>query len=113
MAVNLSEASRKILIGLVLAIATLAVFWQVNHFDFVNLDDTVYVTRNSHIQEGVSLDGIRWALTTVYASFWHPLTWLSLMIDYQFHGLKPGGYHLTNLVLHVLNTRSEAEQQLR
>lgn len=104
MAINLSETSRKYLVCFVLVILTLAVFWQVVHFDFVNLDDTVYVTKNSHIQQGLSLDGMRWALTTVYASFWHPLTWLSLMIDYQFHGLNPGGYHLTSLVLHVMNT---------
>ena len=64
----------------------------------------VYVTENSHIQSGITLDGIRWAFSTTYAELWHPLTWLSLMFDYQLYGLNAGGYHLTNLILHILST---------
>jgi len=71
---------------------------------FVNLDDPTYVTQNNYVQKGVTLEGVRWAFTTLHAEFWHPLTWLSLMFDYQLHGLKPGGYHLTNLILHILAT---------
>jgi hypothetical protein len=55
-----------------------------------------YVTLNGHIQSGITLDGFRWAFATTYAEFWHPLTWLSLMFDYQLYGLNAGGYHMTN-----------------
>ena len=85
-------------------LATLAVFWQVNQCDFINIDDEVYVTENLHVRSGITLDGFRWAFSTTYAEFWHPLTWLSLMLDYQLYGLNAGGYHLTNLILHILST---------
>lgn len=85
-------------------LATLAVFWQVNQYDFINIDDEVYATENLHVRSGITLDGLRWAFSTTYAEFWHPLTWLSLMLDYQLYGLNAGGYHLTNLILHILST---------
>jgi len=83
---------------------TLAVFWQVSQYDFISLDDAVYVKDNTHIQSGITLERIRWAFSTTYAEFWHPLTWLSLMLDYQLFGLNAGGYHMTNLILHILST---------
>lgn len=100
---NISPKRQILIAYIVLTVVTLAVFWQVNQYDFVNLDDTVYVTENSHIQSGITLDGFHWAFTTTYAQFWHPLTWLSLMFDYQLHGLNAGGYHLTNLILHIMS----------
>ncbi|MRR15228.1 MAG: tetratricopeptide repeat protein [Deltaproteobacteria bacterium] len=93
-----------LIIGLVLTAMTIAVFWQVTGFDFVNFDDRIYVTENLHIQSGISLNGFRWAFTTTYAQFWHPLTWLSLMVDYELFALNAGGYHLTNLLLHIMST---------
>jgi hypothetical protein len=75
----------------------------VNQYDFINFDDNVYVTENSHIQSGITLDGFRWAFSTRYADLWNPLVWLSFMFDYQLHGLNAGGYHLTNLILHVMS----------
>jgi tetratricopeptide (TPR) repeat protein len=102
--INISPDRQKLIIYLVLTIVTLAVYWQVNHYDFVNYDDQVYVTENSHIQSGITLGGFRWAFSTIYAEFWHPLTLLSLMFDYQLHGLNAGGYHLTNLILHIMST---------
>jgi tetratricopeptide (TPR) repeat protein len=87
-----------------LTVVTLVVFWQVNQYDFVNFDDNIYITENSHVQSEITLDGLRWAFSTTYAEFWHPLTWLSLMLDYQLFGLNAGGYHLTNLILHILST---------
>jgi hypothetical protein len=88
-----------------LILATLAVFWQVNQYDFVNLDDHVTVTENSHIKSKITLEGFRWAFFTTDADYlWHPLIWLSFMFDYQFHGLNAGGYHLTNLILHIMST---------
>jgi len=100
----MNEYKKKLIIYIVLAAAVLAVYWQVHQFDFVNIDDNIYVTENYHIKSGITLASIRWALTTTYAEFWHPLTWLSLMADYELYGLHAGGYHLTNLVLHILST---------
>lgn len=94
----------KLIIYICLALATLAVYWQVSQYNFINCDDPVYATENIHVQSGLTLDGIRWAFSTIYAEFWHPLTWLSLMLDYQIYGLNAGGYHLTNLILHILST---------
>ncbi len=90
-------------IYIVLTAVTFAAFLQVNQYDFV-FDDIIYVINNHHIQSGITLDGIRWAFSTTYAEFWHPLTWLSLMFDYQLYSLNPGGYHVTNLILHIFST---------
>src|SRR5208337_4105943 len=102
--INISPEKQKLIIYIVLILATLAVFWQVNQYDFVNLDDQIYVTENGNIQSGITREGFRWAFSTIYAAFWHPLTWLSLMFDNQLHSLNAGGYHLTNLILHIMST---------
>ena len=93
-----------LLISIFLIVATVIVFWQVNYCDFINYDDHVYVTENGHVQRGLTMDGIRWAFTTYHASNWHPLTWISHMLDVQFFGLKPQWHHLTNLLFHIANT---------
>jgi protein O-mannosyl-transferase len=100
---NISDGKKKILIYIVLTLATLAVYWQVHVFGFINIDDQAYITENSHIQSGLSLDGIHWAFSTRYADLWNPIVWLSFMLDYQFYGLNAGGYHITNLILHILS----------
>ncbi len=102
--INISLQKQILFVYIALAVVTLAVFWQVNQYDFVKFDDDVYVTINNYVQSGITLDGFRWAFSTTYADFWHPLTWISLMSDYQLHGLSAGGYHLTNLILHILST---------
>jgi len=99
-----STQTNNILVYMFLTVVTFVVYWQINKFDFIDLDDFVYVSENYHIRSGITLEGIRWAFTTTYADFWHPLTWLSLMFDYQLYGLHAGGYHVTNLILHVLST---------
>jgi protein O-mannosyl-transferase len=101
---NISSDRQKLIVYIVLTLITLAVFWQVNQFDFVNFDDNTYVTDNSHIQSGITLDGFRWAFSTKDTDLWNPLIWLSLMFDYQFYGFNAGGYHLTNLILHIFST---------
>ncbi len=101
---HISAKDAILIIYLVLATVTLAIYWQVNHFDFVNIDDLTYVTQNDHVQSGITLEGIRWAFSTTHAEFWHPLTWLSLMLDYQLYGLNAGAFHMTNLILHILST---------
>ncbi len=84
----------------VLLVAVWAAYAQVTAFDFIPLDDPGYVYENQMVQHGLSLEGVRWAFTSLEHANWHPLTWLSLMADYQLYGLHPGGYHLTNLLLH-------------
>jgi protein O-mannosyl-transferase len=91
-------------ISLLLALVTLAVFWPVVGYDFINYDDSVYVYENAHVQGGLTLENVRWAFANLEAGFWHPLTWLSLLLDRECFGLRPGGYHLTSLLLHVANT---------
>jgi tetratricopeptide (TPR) repeat protein len=93
-----------LLICLALALATLAVFAQVRNLDFIDFDDDLYVTENSHVQAGLTWQGIKWAFTTTHAYNWHPLVWISHMLDCQLYGLKPAGHHFTNLVFHISNT---------
>jgi Tfp pilus assembly protein PilF len=101
--INISSKRQILIVYVVLAVVTLAVFWQVNQYDFITFDDHMYITQNSHIQSGITLDGFRWAFSTKYLGLWNPLVWLSLMFDYQLHGLNAGGYHLTNLILHIMS----------
>jgi Flp pilus assembly protein TadD len=91
------------LIFLFLSVATLVVYWQVQDHDFILYDDPSYVTSNRHVQSGLTGGGISWALTTMDLSNWHPLTWLSHMVDCQLFGLNPAGHHWTNLLFHLLN----------
>ncbi len=100
--INISPARQKLIIYIILGIAILAIYWQVTQYGFINLDDDDYVRKNRHIRLGI--EGIRWAFFSVYAQFWHPFTWLSLMIDYKLYGPNAGGYHLTNIILHTLST---------
>jgi len=79
-------------------------FWQVRNNEFINLDDDLYVTDNSHIQQGIALKGILWALTAIHFGHRHPMTWLSHMLDYNLYGLNPSGHHITNLLFHVANS---------
>ncbi|MGO9021952.1 MAG: tetratricopeptide repeat protein [Syntrophobacteraceae bacterium] len=91
-------------IYLFLTLITLIAFWQVSHCDFISYDDPKYVTENIHIRQGITIQAIRWAFTTVYASNWHPLTWMSHMLDVQLFGLNPHGHHLINLLFHISNS---------
>ena len=100
--IGVNPKKRELIIYIVLAAITLVVFRQVDQYGFV-FDDVAYVTGNNHVLSGITLDGLRWAFSTTYAEFWHPLTWLSLMLDYQLFGLNAGGYHMTNLLLHILS----------
>jgi protein O-mannosyl-transferase len=87
-----------------LAALTLAIYWPVVHCDFVALDDMDYFADNIHVQTGLSLANIEWAFTTGFASNWHPLTWISLMLDAQLFGNGSFGPHFVNWLLHAANT---------
>jgi tetratricopeptide (TPR) repeat protein len=98
------DIRRDLLLCLFLVVATLAVYWQVRNHDFVNYDDDHYITENRHVRAGLTKEGIIWAFTTTHASNWHPLTWLSHMLDCQIYGLNPGWHHVTSLLFHIANT---------
>ena len=94
----------RILVGFLLAGVVLAVYWPVLSFDFVSYDDTLYVTRNAHVQRGLGAESLRWAWTTLYAANWQPLTWMSHMADWDLYGSYAGGHHATSVLFHAANT---------
>ena len=94
---------KSLTICLLLIATTLLVFWQVQHYDFVNIDDPYYVSDNFFVKHGLTRASFIWAFTTTHAANWHPLTWLSHMLDYQVYGLNPGGHHVTSVLLHLAN----------
>lgn len=92
------------LIAFALLILVMIPFAQVDQFDFLNFDDNVYVVHNPHVLAGLSLEGLGWALTSTEALNWHPLTWISHMIDVEYFGLNAGMHHWGNVLFHFLNT---------
>jgi protein O-mannosyl-transferase len=93
-----------LLAGLLLVVITAATYSPVLQHPFINFDDGDYVVRNPHIQTGVTLELVRWALYATAQGNWHPVTWISHALDCQFFGLDPFGHHLMSLALHVANT---------
>ena len=77
------------------------VFGQTLHHEFIDFDDPVYVYENPQVSRGLSSEGIVWALTQSHGENWHPLTWISLMLDCQIYGLNAGGHHLGNVLARV------------
>ena len=92
-----------LLICSLLALVTFIVFSSTLTHDFVDFDDQDYVTQNNHVQMGITWQSVLWAFQTPYAANWHPLSWLSHMLDVQLFGLRPGWHHATNLLLHAAN----------
>jgi protein O-mannosyl-transferase len=92
------------ILSLVLAVAVLAVYWQVGQFGFIGYDDPEFVLNNPHIRQGLTPAAIAWAFTTGYAANWFPVTWLSYLLGVNLYGLAPGWHHLTNVFLHALNS---------
>jgi tetratricopeptide (TPR) repeat protein len=95
--------SRESALALLLAALTLAVYGRAVGFGFVVFDDPRYVTDNFQVLSGLSLSGIRWACATFHDCNWIPLTWISLMLDATLYGRRAGGFHATNILLHVAN----------
>lgn len=100
---SLAGSHHSALVCLLLAAATLAVYWRVLGFDFTNYDDD-RIIGHPMVVSGLTLRGFFWALTTFYYEYWHPLMWLSHMLDCQLFGLRAGGHHLVSLGFHVANT---------
>jgi protein O-mannosyl-transferase len=98
------EWRRPVAVAAALLLLNVFVYGAVLDFDFVNFDDPVYVAQNPRVMAGLTSPGVAWAFTTGTAGNWHPLTWLSHMVDTEIHGAWAGGHHLTNLVFHVAST---------
>ena len=92
-----------ILLCLILFSVTLSVYWQTGNHEFLNFDDNEYVCDNLHVAKGVTGANIIWAFTSVEASNWHPVTWLSHMLDVQLYGMNPRGHHLTSVFIHAVS----------
>ena len=88
---------------LVLGLLVVAVFGQVIGFEFVSIDDPVYV-HNFMVARGLTLEGLSWAIANIHTNFSTTLNWISHMVDVELFGLNPAGHHLTNLLLHLANT---------
>ena len=91
------------LIAVLLTLAVLGTYWPVQKYDFVNFDDDEYVFDNPHVKTGLTLKNIVWAFTKSHSANWHPLTWVSHMVDSELFGLNAGGHHLMNLYIHLAN----------
>ncbi len=89
--------------ALLLAGITLALYWPSRGFQFINYDDFQYIVTNPNVRSGLTWPGVEWAFTSGYAANWHPLTWLSHMLDVSCFGLSPGGPHVINALLHAAN----------
>lgn len=94
---------QKLFICFVLTLVTAGIYWPVHRYDFVNYDDVDYVVENVHIRAGLTFDSAQWAFTTGHSGNWHPLTWLSHMIDIQLFGLNAGAHHTVNVLFHIAN----------
>ncbi len=88
-------------VALFLAAITWLVFGQTLRHEFINFDDGDYVIKNAQVSRGLTLEGIAWAFTHVHSANWHPLTWISHMLDCQFYGLNPAGHHFSNVLIHA------------
>ncbi len=105
MAKKPNSSNKEIITAIILlALAVVLPFARVLWHDFITLDDPTYVTSNEQVKQGLSLAGIKWAFTSVRGANWHPITWISHMLDYQLFGNNPMCHHLMNLLIHLANT---------
>ena len=91
------------LMAVLVGLATLILYWPATGFDFLNYDDPTFVTANAHVQGGLNWQGVKWAFGLNGGDYWHPLTWLSLMLDASLFGQNAGGFHFTNVAFHAVN----------
>jgi Flp pilus assembly protein TadD len=98
------DKQRTVRTVMVLILGTVLLYWPVRTFDFINWDDGLYVLNNEHINHGFSWLGLRWCFQIGYAGYWHPVTWISHMLDCELFGLHPGPPHMENVLLHAANS---------
>src|SRR5262245_51203447 len=91
-------------LSLALILLTLALYWPVKDDEFIRLDDHDYITENPPVNTGLTWTGVVWAFRTGHSGNWHPLTWISHMLDCELFGLNPAGHHLMNVMFHALNS---------
>ena len=100
----MTRRSRLLVVAALLGVVTVGALWPVAGSGFLSYDDDQYVTRNPHVQQGLTPSSLAWACTTTRAANWHPLTWFSHMLDWQLYGDRAPGHHRTSLLLHVAGT---------
>ena len=100
----LPAVGRELFICLFIIVATYCVYQQVGGHEFVTFDDGLYVTENLRVKNGLNLENIAWSFTTTHSSNWHPLTWMSHMLDVSVFGMNPGSHHLVNVFFHLANS---------
>ena len=93
-----------VVLCVLLAVVTFAVYMQAGDHPFISFDDPSYVTDNPHVSSGISVQNIFWAFTSVEAGNWHPITWLSHMTDVQLYGMNPRWHHVTNVIIHIISS---------
>ena len=91
-------------VAALLAVAAMALYASVVRHEFLHWDDHLYVTDNPVVRQGLTWSGLQWAFEGVHVGNWHPLTWVSHMLDVQLFGLEPGAHHLVNALLHAVNS---------
>ncbi len=84
--------------------AVLVTYWPVQHYELICLDDIDYISGNPYVRAGLTWDSFLWALKDIHTGYWHPLTWVSHMLDYQLFGSRAGGYHWTSVIFHIANS---------
>src|SRR5437879_248803 len=99
-----SATKTAFLLCLLLIVGTWCCYRTLPTHQFLSFDDSAYVVRNDHVNQGLTASGVLWAVQAFYASNWHPLTWISHMLDCSLYGLNPAGHHLTILLFHIANT---------
>ncbi len=99
-----TRKSTLLLVCAALALATFAAYIPVLFADFTNYDDPQYVYQNPHVRQGLGLKGVVWAFTDRHSSYWHPVTWISLMLDCSIFGVNPQWHHRVNLLLHIASS---------
>jgi tetratricopeptide (TPR) repeat protein len=100
----MDDKHKTLLISFILALSALVAYGHLVRNDFVNWDDDEYIIDNPNVNSGLSIENIRWAFSESNISYWHPLTWLSHMLDCELFGLNPGLHHLVGLLFHIANT---------
>jgi hypothetical protein len=99
-----SHPAAPLAVAIALVLLNVCVYASVRHFELVNWDDSTYITENPTVLGGLSWSSVWWALTTGHSPYWHPMTWLSHLLDVTLFGSDAGAYHVTNLVLHAAST---------
>ncbi|MBK5276305.1 MAG: tetratricopeptide repeat protein [Desulfuromonadales bacterium] len=103
--IGFNTSTRNIVIAcLLLSTITFGVYFKTASHEFLNYDDAEYVTENPHVVSGITGSNIFWAFTTSHSANWHPITWISHMLDVQIYGMNPRGHHITNVIIHTVNS---------